>query len=142
MNRTRRVAAPPPLRARKSTAPTRVRLSASTRLGKKKMVRIMQASGEECVVHFGQAGASDYTRHKDATRMRRYITRHAGVGVPSRASKDLQRALLRVTQSSREDWSKSGLCTAGFWSRWLLWSAPSLVEAKRIVSERFDVEFV
>ena len=58
------------------------------------MVRIMQASGEECVVHFGQAGASDYTRHKDATRMRRYITRHAGVGVPSRASKDLQRALL------------------------------------------------
>ena len=142
MKRTKRVDAPPPPRPLKSIAVARVRLSASTKAGKKKMVRIVRASGEECVVHFGQAGASDYTRHKDAARMRRYLIRHAGVDVASGGSKDLQRTLLRVTQSNRENWSKSGLCTAGFWSRWLLWSAPSLAEAKSIIRDRFGVEFL
>lgn len=142
MQRTKRVTSPLPPRSGKSASVTRVRLSASTKPGKKKMVRITRASGEECVVHFGQAGASDYTRHKDAARMRRYLIRHAGVNVAREGSKDLQRSLLRVTRSGREDWSSGGLCTAGFWSRWLLWSAPSLAEAKGIIRERFGVEFV
>lgn len=55
-------------------------------------------------VHFGRKGYSDYTKHKDRQRMERYLTRHR----------------------SRENWSRSGAKTAGFWSRWLLWSSPSL----------------
>jgi hypothetical protein len=39
--------------------------------------------------------------------MERYLTRHR----------------------KRENWSKSGKFTAGFWSRWLLWSKPSFKEA-------------
>lgn len=60
-------------------------------------------------VHFGRQGYSDYTKHKDRGRMERYLTRHR----------------------SRENWTRSGAKTAGFWSRWLLWSSPSLVGAKR-----------
>ena len=55
-------------------------------------------------VHFGRKGYSDYTKHKDRQRMMRYLTRHR----------------------SRENWTRSGAKTAGFWSRWLLWSSPSL----------------
>ena len=55
-------------------------------------------------VRFGRKGYSDYTIHKDAERMQRYLTRHR----------------------RRENWGRSGRSSAGFWSRWLLWSKPSL----------------
>jgi hypothetical protein len=58
-------------------------------------------------VRFGRKGYSDYTIHGDAARMKRYLTRHR----------------------SRESWGRSGKYTAGFWSRWLLWSKPSLKAA-------------
>jgi len=60
-------------------------------------------------VHFGRQGYSDYTKHKDRQRMERYLTRHR----------------------RRENWTRSGGRSAGFWSRWLLWSSPSLMGAKR-----------
>ena len=60
-------------------------------------------------VSFGRQGYSDYTKHKDKERMERYLTRHRG----------------------RENWTRSGAKTAGFWSRWLLWSSPSLNGARR-----------
>lgn len=68
------------------------------------------------IVRFGLKGYSDYTIHKDYNRMKRYVTRHAGVG-----SKGLR--------SRRENWSRAGAKTAGFWSRWVLWSKPSLKAA-------------
>jgi hypothetical protein len=55
-------------------------------------------------VRFGLKGYSDYTIHKNAERMRRYLTRHR----------------------KRENWGRSGRYSAGFWSRWILWSKPSL----------------
>lgn len=58
-------------------------------------------------VKFGRTGYSDYTIHKDPARMKRYLTRH----------------------KRREKWGKSGQYTPGFWSRWLLWSRPSLNRA-------------
>lgn len=60
-------------------------------------------------VRFGRQGYSDYTIHKDRERMKRYLIRHA----------------------RRENWGRSGAKTAGFWSRWLLWSAPSFQAALR-----------
>jgi hypothetical protein len=71
-------------------------------------------------VDFGQKGYSDFTIHKDPTRMKRYLTRHSGMG---------------------ETWGARGVRTAGFWSRWLLWSKPSLRDAKRLVSNKFDIQF-
>ena len=61
------------------------------------------------VVRFGRKGYSDYTKHKDKERMQRYLTRH----------------------QRRENWKRSGAKTAGCWSRWLLWSKPSLNAALR-----------
>jgi len=60
-------------------------------------------------VNFGLRGYSDYTIHKDHSRMLRYLTRHV----------------------KRENWSPTGRYKAGFWSRWLLWSKPSLNGAAR-----------
>ena len=60
-------------------------------------------------VSFGRRGYSDYTIHKDYTRMKRYLVRHR----------------------KREAWGPAGRYSAGFWSRWLLWSKPSLAAAAR-----------
>jgi hypothetical protein len=69
-------------------------------------------------VDFGQKGYSDYTKHKDPARMRRYLQRHARM---------------------HENWRNPR--TAGFWSRWLLWSKPNLEEAKKLVARRFRIRF-
>ena len=60
-------------------------------------------------VNFGRKGYSDFTIHKDPVRMKRYLTRHR----------------------SRENWTRSGAKTAGFWSRWLLWSESNFQAALR-----------
>ena len=78
--------------------------------------RVMFENGKH--VDFGQKGYSDYTLHHDPLRMKRYLTRHSGMG---------------------ETWSKSGVQTAGFWSRWLLWSKPSLDKAKKYIQKKFNI---
>jgi hypothetical protein len=67
----------------------------------KKFVAIVQSRK----VRFGQKGYEDYTIHKDPKRLQNYLSRHA----------------------SRENWTKSGVNTAGFWSRWILWNKPTLM---------------
>lgn len=81
------------------------KLMKSPRLDKK--FRVILPDGRK--VDFGAKGYSDYTIHKDKQRMTRYIIRH----------------------QKRENWSKSGVATAGFWARWILWSEPSLRAAIR-----------
>ena len=72
-------------------------------------------------VNFGRKGYSDFTIHKDRERMKRYLTRHGGSRAPG----------ARGTRSRRENWTRAGARTAGFWSRWLLWSEPSFQAALR-----------
>lgn len=78
------------------------------------------------VVHFGQRGASDYTIHKNPLRMEQYVRRHGGK--PTRFSRPplVHRKMLSRARSTKERWGRDGLYTAGFWSRWLLWSQPNL----------------
>ena len=66
-------------------------------------------------VYFGAAGYSDFTKHKDEERRQRYIQRH----------------------EKNEDWSKSGIDTAGFWSRWLLWNKTTIKESYEDIKKRF-----
>jgi len=68
-------------------------------------------------VDFGAVGYSDFTKHKDPDRMRLYVIRH----------------------QSREKWGKNGIDTAGFWSRWILWSKPDLKEAIRYTEKKFGI---
>ena len=82
----------------------------------KKKFRVIFEDGS--YTDFGASGYSDYTIHKDPERMKRYLTRHR----------------------SRENWTKSGIKTAGFWSRWLLWSEPSLQKAKTFMEKKFHIK--
>jgi L-rhamnose mutarotase len=66
-------------------------------------------------IHFGASGYSDYTIHKDAERMHRYLRRH----------------------SSRENWAD--INSAGFWSRWLLWNKPTLIGSANDIKKRFGI---
>ena len=69
-------------------------------------------------VHFGAKGYSDYTIHGDRARMKRYVARHR----------------------RRENWGRTGRYTPGFWSRWLLWSRPTmkgaLARTQRVLGRR------
>jgi|TARA_B100002019_G_C21273789_1_gene603937 hypothetical protein len=84
----------------------------------KKFRAVFETGGH---VDFGGKGYSDFTIHKDPTRMKRYLARHGRMG---------------------ETWSKNGIKTAGFWSRWLLWSKPSMKEAKTLMSKKFGIRFI
>ena len=49
-------------------------------------------------ISFGQAGYSDFTRHRDPTRRQNYISRN-----------------------SQEDWSKSNIASPAWMSRYIVW---------------------
>ena len=87
-------------------------LKESSRKGKKFMVKV-----DNKTIHFGQEGASDYTKNKDDDRKNKYIVRH----------------------TKRENWNKSGIKTAGFWSRWLLWNKKTLQASIKDTEKRFDI---
>lgn len=74
-------------------------------------------TGRTKTIHFGAAGMSDYTKHKDYERMERYEIRH----------------------KKREDWKKTGIKTAGFWSKWILWNKPSLNGSIKDTERRFGI---
>ena len=71
--------------------------------------------GKEKTVAFGAKGMSDYTKNKDDKRKALYIDRHR----------------------EREDWSKSGRDTAGFYSRWILWNKPTIQASEADMLRRF-----
>ena len=83
-------------------------------------------------VRFGAQGYSDFTLHGDPERMKRYLRRHGAQNI-DRIRPTITN-LLRVKRSSKEDWSPRGVATAGFWSRWLLWSHPTLEKAAQTTS--------
>jgi len=102
---------------RKSKSTTRnVKLSRSTNPNKKWMVHIPH---KNCTVHFGGSGYSDYTKHHSEKRKRLYLARHR----------------------ARENWTSSGMCTAGFWSRHLLWNKPSIKQSKQDMQAKFRIKF-
>ena len=66
---------------------------------KKKLMAVF--SDPKKTIHFGAAGASDYTINKDEDRKKLYLDRHR----------------------KNEDWSNPR--TAGALSRWILWNLPT-----------------
>jgi uncharacterized membrane-anchored protein YitT (DUF2179 family) len=90
-------------------------LTKSSRPEKKYMVLI-----DNKVIHFGATGYSDLTQHKNKSRKMNYEKRHR----------------------SRENWTKSGLKTAGFWSKWLLWNKPTLISSIKDIEKLFNVKII
>lgn len=94
-------------------------------------------------LHFGQNGASDYTIHKNPLRMREYVRRHGGIIPKSLMDQDddkiVHNKMNSITNSTKETWNKSGITTPGFWSRWLLWSEPTIKGAIENIETKFNV---
>lgn len=94
-----------------------IELSKSNNKGKKYRVKI-HPDGK--VINFGDAKYSDYTTHKDPTRKQNYISRHR----------------------HNENWNKSGINTAGFWSKNLLWNKPTLGASIKNIEDKFNVKII
>ena len=93
-----------------------IEISKSNRDGKKLKAVI---DGKK-TIHFGANGYSDYTKHKDPERKERYIDRH----------------------KKREDWGKSGVDSAGWMSRFILWNKPTLQASVNDANKKYtDVNF-
>jgi hypothetical protein len=76
--------------------------------------------GPQATVSFGAHGYEDFTQHKDRQRQENYLTRH----------------------KHNETWTKSGVTSAGFWSRWLLWNKPSLKASIQDTEKRFGIQII
>ena len=74
-------------------------------------------NNKKYLLSFGDSRFEDYTMHKDPQRQANYLSRH----------------------KANENWNKSGIYTAGFWSKHLLWNLPSLTESIRDVNKRFNI---
>lgn len=69
-------------------------------------------------VDFGAKGYEDYTIHKNDDRKKRYIARH----------------------KVRENWTKTGIKTAGFWSLWLLWNKKTIKSSIKNIQDTFGIK--
>lgn len=103
--------------------PKKVRIEPADNDEKKYMATFTYKDGKTKRTYFGAAGMSDYTKHKDYDRMKRYLKRHGSVS---------------KTKSDKEDWSDP--TTAGALSRWILWNKPSLRESFNDYKKRFKLE--
>jgi hypothetical protein len=72
---------------------------------------------KERILSFGDSRYSDFTLHKDEKRKELYINRH----------------------KKNERWNKSGIYTAGFWSRFLLWNKDALQASINDIKKRFNI---
>ena len=66
-------------------------------------------------VHFGASGYQDFTTHNDPKRRDNYIARH----------------------KKNENWGASGVDTAGFYSKHVLWNKDTLTKSVDDLNKRF-----
>jgi hypothetical protein len=94
-----------------------ITVTQSSKPDKKLQVKLETEAGREKTIHVGAKGMDDFTKTKDEAQKQRYIDRHR----------------------AREDWRLSGLLTAGFWAKHLLWNKPTLEASIRDTKERFNL---
>ena len=66
-------------------------------------------------VHFGQAGASDFTIHNDKDRKQAYLNRH----------------------KKRENWGACGVDTSGFYAKNILWNKETLTKSVDDINKKY-----
>ena len=94
----------------------KVVIKKSTNLKKKYMAVFKDKGKVVKTTHFGAAGMSDYTKHKDKTRKKRYMSRH----------------------KKRENWKDYK--SAGALSRYILWGETSFRESVKRYKRRFNLK--
>jgi hypothetical protein len=71
-------------------------------------------------IHFGNSSYEDYTIHKDIKRKENYISRHA----------------------KREDYTKQGIDTAGYYAKYVLWNKPTIQASIKDLNKKYtDIKF-
>lgn len=93
-------------------------ISNSKRKNKKYMVQEFINMKPSFKIHFGGFGYSDYTIHKDLKRKKLYELRH----------------------KKNENWNKSGINTAGFWSKHILWNKPDFKKSIDDTAKKFKIK--
>jgi hypothetical protein len=67
-------------------------------------------------VYFGSSNYKDFTTNgNDEERKKLYLIRH----------------------QKNENWTRSGINSAGFWSRWLLWNKPTIEKSYNYIKMNF-----
>jgi hypothetical protein len=94
----------------------KVVIKKSTKPEKKLMAIFTMDNGRKKTVHFGASGMSDYTKHRDDERKKRYLNRHR----------------------ANENWSAP--MTAGALSRWVLWNLPTREASIKDYKKRFNLK--
>lgn len=80
------------------------------------------------IVHFGDKNARDFLLLNDPES-----EYYDPVNAP-----DVREAYL-ARHEANENWNVSGVDTAGFWSRWLLWEKPTLEKAVQNLYKKFGI---
>lgn len=84
---------------------------------KKKYMAVFTENGKKVkTTHFGSAGMSDFTKHKDEERKKRYLDRHR----------------------KNENWNDK--FSAGALSRWITWNKPTLRASIADYKRRFKLK--
>ncbi len=96
----------------------KVSVSKSDRKDKKLKVQLQYEDGKQKTIYIGQKGEDDFTRGATDQQKSNYISRH----------------------TARENWNKSGIETAGFWARHLLWNKRTLTASKSDIEKKYDVQ--
>jgi len=95
-------------------------------------------------VDFGAKNEKDYTDHGNPRIVRAHLLRHGAVmSRKARAEKDvaeIHREMLHVSKSRTEDWDD--MYSAEYWNRWLLFTYPTVHQAKLFMTMRQGVLFM
>lgn len=100
-------------------------IKANDNIHKYKVILKNTKTGREKTVKFGRKGYMDYTLYNEkGTKVEadkhklNYLKRHSKMG---------------------EDYTASGVDTAGFWAKWLLWNLPTIKESLDDIIKRFNI---
>ena len=96
--------------------PVSVKITKSTKEGKKMMAVFQLDNGRSRKVHFGARGMADYTKTKNKEQRKRYLDRHR----------------------KRENWDAP--MTAGALSRWILWDKETKAASITSYKKRFSLK--
>jgi len=99
-----------------TSKPVSVVIKKSTKPEKKLMAIFKLENGKTKTTHFGSAGMSDYTIHKDDERKKQYLARH----------------------KKNENWNAP--MTAGALSRYILWNKKSKVASISNYKNKFNLK--
>ncbi len=94
---------------------TSVKITSSDAKGKKMKAVFTDKDGGKKTIHFGAKGMSDYTKHGDEERKKRYLARH----------------------KANENWNNPK--TAGSLSKHILWNKPTLSASIKDFKNKFNL---